>query len=77
MSNVWATKKTKMDIQTKLYVAQIIWEWFSCDNKPAYIGIWILELSKVLMYEFHYDYIKIGMVTTTIIHRHWQFNVWK
>ena len=27
-------------------------------NKPAYIGICILELSKVLMYEFHYDYSK-------------------
>ena len=27
-------------------------------NKPAYIGMRILELSKVLMYEFHYDYIK-------------------
>ena len=27
-------------------------------NKPAYIGICILELIKVLMYEFHYDYIK-------------------
>ena len=26
--------------------------------KPAYIGMCILELSKVLMYEFHYDYIK-------------------
>ena len=26
-------------------------------NKPAYIGICILELSKVLLYEFHYDYI--------------------
>ena len=26
--------------------------------KPAYIGMWILELSKVLMYEFHDDYIK-------------------
>ena len=24
-------------------------------NKPAYIGMCILELSKVLMYEFHYD----------------------
>ena len=24
-------------------------------NKPAYIRINILELSKVLMYEFHYD----------------------
>ena len=27
-------------------------------NKPAYIGTCILELSKVLMYELHYDYIK-------------------
>ena len=27
-------------------------------TKPAYIGICILELSKVLMYEFRYDYIK-------------------
>ena len=25
-------------------------------NKPAYIGMCILELSKVLMYEFLYDY---------------------
>ena len=27
-------------------------------NKTAYIGMCILELSKVLMHEFHYDYIK-------------------
>ena len=27
-------------------------------NKPAYIGMCILELTKVLMYKFHYDYIK-------------------
>ena len=27
-------------------------------NQPAYTGLCILELSKVLMYEFHYDYIK-------------------
>ena len=27
-------------------------------NKPAYIGMCILELSKILMYEFHYDYSK-------------------
>ena len=27
-------------------------------NKPAYIRMGILELSKVLMYEFHYDCIK-------------------
>ena len=27
-------------------------------NKSAYIGMCILELSKVLMYKFHYDYIR-------------------
>ena len=27
-------------------------------KKPAYVGMCILELSRVLMYEFHYDYIK-------------------
>ena len=27
-------------------------------NKPAYIAICILDLSKVLMHEVHYDYIK-------------------
>ena len=27
-------------------------------NKPAYIGMCILELSKVLLKEFHYDYIQ-------------------
>ena len=28
-------------------------------NKPVYLGMCILDVSKVLMYEFHYDYIKI------------------
>ena len=27
-------------------------------TKPAYIRMCIFELSKVLMYKFHYDYIK-------------------
>ena len=27
-------------------------------NKPVYLGLSILELSKILMYEFWYDYIK-------------------
>ena len=27
-------------------------------NKPACIGMCILDVSKVLMYDFHYDYIK-------------------
>ena len=27
-------------------------------NKPVYSGLSILELSKILMYEFWYDYVK-------------------
>ena len=28
-------------------------------NKPVYLGLSILEISKTLMYEFWYDYIKL------------------
>ena len=27
-------------------------------NKPVYLGLWILELRKILMYEFWHDYVK-------------------
>ena len=27
-------------------------------NKPAYLGLPVLELSKILMYDFWYDYVK-------------------
>ena len=28
-------------------------------NKPVYLGLWILKLSKILMHEFWYDYVKL------------------
>ena len=40
-------------------------------SKPAYIGMCILELRKVLMCEFHYSYInEYKKKIKTIIHRH-------
>ena len=32
-------------------------------NKPAYVGMCMIDLIKLLMYEFNYDYIKINTVT--------------
>ena len=31
-------------------------------NKPVYLGQAILDISKTLMYEFWYDYIKLNLV---------------
>ena len=56
-----------MDIKTKLYATKITdnnlvairkSKVTSTLNKPAYVGMCILDLSKVLTHEFHYDYIK-------------------
>ena len=35
-------------------------------SKPAYIGMCILDLSKILMYELHSDYVKTNMTINQI-----------
>ena len=45
-------------------------------HKLAHVGMCILEMSEVLMYEFHYDYIKNKHDNKSkIFHRHCQFTV--
>ena len=36
-------------------------------NKPVYLALSILELSKIVMYEFWYDYAKPNMDTGSFI----------
>ena len=42
-------------------------------NKPVFVRMCILDLSKVLKYKFHYDYMKnkYGNNSKIIIHSHW------
>ena len=39
-------------------------------NKPVYLGLSILELTKILMYEFWYDYLKPNLMKTKIVSLH-------
>ena len=44
-------------------------------NKPLYLGLSILELSILLMYEFWYDYVKPAFgKTTVVLYRYRQFH---
>ena len=62
----------EMDIKTKLHVKKIFDNNLVAIqkskvtlrlNKPEYVGMYILDLIKILMYEFHYDNIEINMAT--------------
>ena len=39
-------------------------------NKPIYVEFCILELSKLLMYQFHYDYVLRTFKSAKLFHRH-------
>ena len=37
-------------------------------NKPVYVGCTVLELSKLAMYEFHYDFMKSEVDIFTLLY---------
>ena len=57
-------KRSKLVSEPNIYAINLISENLSMKktkvkmNKPIYLGLSILEISKILMYEFWYDYIK-------------------
>ena len=61
-------KKKLFGVTTKLSYYKVFHRKYISDrnekteilfNKPVYLGLSILELSKMLMYEFWYDYVKL------------------
>ena len=53
------TTERRRNFSQKIYQQQ---RWKNAEiliNKPIHLGLSILELSKILMYEFWYDYVKL------------------
>ena len=53
--NYWAIKGLAIEMKEKRKVKM---------NKPIYLGLSILDLSKIVMYEFWYEYMKLKYVDT-------------
>ena len=47
-----------MDIKSKVHDTKHTRQHLTTFNPPAFVRMWILDLIEVLMYEFHYDFIK-------------------
>ena len=45
-------------------------------NKPVYARMYVLELRKMLLHEFHFDYIKNKSKIEIFVHRYWQRDEW-
>ena len=54
-------KRSKLVLEPNYHTINLIFEMKKTKvemNKPIYLGLSILEISKILMYEFWYDYMK-------------------
>ena len=69
-------KRSKLVSEPNYHTINIISEYLSIIemkktklkmNKPIYVGLSILEISKILMYEFWYDYMKPKWYVTWIL----------
>ena len=45
-------------------------------NKPSYVGCTVLEWSKLVMYEFHYDFMKNEVDIFTLLYRDTDSFLW-
>ena len=61
----YRTKKLKKKIAREIKKIQIFM------NTPVYLGLSILEISKIVIYEFWYDYVKLNIGEKTLKYVKW------